>query len=167
MTHRNSLIGLKNGLVALVTFVVLTTFGCSPKIYPSTDTNIRWEVRDSVRYIDSLVPVPVPVERIVDIVPVYDTLKLETTLAKAQAYVDTVTHTIRGSIENRKDSIKTVIKVKEHTVVEYRDSVSVKTVPVEVEVFRKVVPSWCWWLLVFNVLVLLVLGFKIYLKFKQ
>ena len=133
---------------------------------PSTDTQVHYEIRDSIRYIDSLVPVPIPVERIVDVVPVYDTLKLETSVAMAQAYVDTTTHTLRGSIQNKKDSIKTIIKYKEHIVVEYRDSVSVQTIPVEVPVIKKVVPSWCWWLLGLNILILILFAIRLYLKIK-
>lgn len=147
---------------------ILSVFiGCGTTHHtPSTDTHVHYEIRDSIRYIDSLVPVPIPVERIVDVVPVYDTLKLETSVARAQAYVDTTTHTLRGCIQNKKDSIKTVIKYKEHKVVEYRDSTVVQIVPVEVKVEKKVVPSWCWWLLAFNVLVLILLGLRLYLKFK-
>ena len=133
---------------------------------PSTDTQVHYEIRDSIRYIDSLVPVPIPVERIVDVVPVYDTLKLETSVAMAQAYVDTTTHTLRGSIQNKKDSIKTIIKYKEHIVVEYRDSVSVQTIPVEVPVIKKVVPSWCWWLVGLNILILILCAIRLYLKIK-
>lgn len=153
-------------LVYILT-ILAVLMGCGTTHHtPSENTNTHYEIRDSVRYIDSLVPVPIPVERIVDIVPVYDTLKLETSVAKAQAYVDTTTHTLRGSIQNKKDSIKTIIKYKEHIVVEYRDSVSIKTVPVEVKVEKKVVPSWCWWMLGINVLILVLLGIKLYLKFK-
>lgn len=156
---------MKHLLYILMILAVLV--GCGTTHYtPSENTNVHYEIRDSVRYIDSLVPVPIPVERIVDVVPVYDTLKLETSVARAQAYVDTTTHTLRGRIEHKKDSIKTVIKYRDRKVIEYRDSVSIKTVPVEVEVIRKVVPSWCWWLLGLNVLILIVIGIKVYLKFK-
>ena len=155
---------MKKLLIILTILSVI--IGCGTTHHtPSTDTNVHYEIRDSIRYIDSLVPIPIPVERIVDVVPVYDTLKLETSVAKAQAYVDTTTHTIKGCIENKKDSIKTVIKFKDRKVVEYRDSVVVKTVPVEVKVEKKVVPSWCWWLLGINILILILIGIRLYLKF--
>ena len=147
--------------------ILAVLMGCGTTHHtPSTDTQVHYEIRDSIRYIDSLVPVPIPVERIVDVVPVYDTLKLETSVAMAQAYVDTTTHTLRGSIQNKKDSIKTIIKYKEHIVVEYRDSVSVQTIPVEVPVIKKVVPSWCWWILGINVLILILFAIRLYLKIK-
>ena len=147
--------------------ILSVIIGCGTTHHtPSTDTQVHWEIRDSVRYIDSLVPVPIPIEHVVDVVPVYDTLRLETSVAKAQAYVDTTTHTLKGRIDNKPDSIKTIIKYKEHKVVEYRDSTVIQTVPVEVKVEKKVVPSWCWWLLAFNVLALILLGVRLYLKIK-
>ena len=132
-----------------------------------TTTNVQTVVRDSVRWKDSTIYVQVPVERIVDVVPVYDTLRLETELAHAEAYVDTLNHTLRGSIENRKEPFKTIIKYQDRKVEIRKDSIIVKEVPVEVKVVRKVVPSWCWYLLVFNIIIVLVSGFYIYLKLRK
>ena len=128
-----------------------------------TTTNVQTVVKDSIRWKDSTVYVQVPVERYVDVVRQYDTLKLESTLARSVSYVDTLTHTLKGKLEQTGD-VKTIIKYKDRKVVEYRDSVSIKEVPVEVEVIRKVVPKWCWWLLVFDVLVCLTIVVLIYLK---
>ena len=155
---------MKKLLIILTILSVI--IGCGTTHHtPSTDTQVHYEIRDSIRYIDSLVPVPIPVEHIVDVVPVYDTLRFETSVAKAQAYVDTTTHTIKGKLENKKDSIRTIIKYKEHKVVEYRDSTVVQIVPVEVKVEKKVVPSWCWWMLGINILILILIGIRLYLKF--
>lgn len=140
--------------------VLFTVVACSTtQLTPSS--NIKWDIRDSVRIVDSIVPVPIPVEHIVDVVPVYDTLKLETSAAEAMAYVDTLTHTLKGSIEN-KDTIKAPVQYKTHTVIEYRDVV--KTVPVEVEVVREVIPSWCWWLFVIDIAILLMALRRIFRK---
>ena len=61
--------------------------GCSTTRYVPVK-EVEKEVtnhKDSIRIRDSIVVIPV--ERIIDIVPAYDTLKLETTQARAKAYV--------------------------------------------------------------------------------
>lgn len=119
--------------------------------------SIILKIVDSVKYI--------PVERYVDIIPEYDTLKMETSLASSTAYVDTLTHTLKGKIENKK-GLEKCIKIVEKYV-ENCDTIYVK-VPVTVEVIKekKVVPKWCWYLLEFVALVALVYAVKIYLKIK-
>lgn len=131
-----------------------------------TTTDVQTVVRDSIRWKDSTIYVQVPVERYVDVVPAYDTLKLETSLAAASAYVDTLTHTLKGSIVNRKDPIKTIVKYQDRKVEIRKDSIIVKEVPVEVEVVKTKVPRWCWTLLVFDVMLLLVFVVLVYLKFR-
>ena len=133
---------------------------------PSHDTQVHYHLVDSIRWVDSLVPIPIPVERYVDVVPIYDTLKLETSLARSVSYVDTTTHTLKGRLENKQDSVRTVIKVKERTVTEYRDSTVTKVVPYPVVEVREVVPKWCWWMLAVNVLAIVGILVKLYLKFK-
>lgn len=149
----------------LVTLLIVLGCGTVRPVPVQTTTNVQTVVRDSVRWKDSTIYVQIPVERYVDVVPVYDTLRLETSLAKAESYVDTLTHTLKGSIVNRKDSIRTVVKYQDRKVEIRKDSIIVKEVPVEVEVVKTKVPRWCWTLLVFDVLLLLVFGVLIYLKF--
>lgn len=124
-------------------------------------------VKDSVRWKDSTIYVQVPIERYVDVVPVYDTLRLETELAQAEAYVDTLTRTLKGNIENRKEPFKTIIKYQDRKVEIRKDSIITKEIPVEVKVIRKVVPKWCWYLLVLNLLALVAIGIRVYLKFNK
>lgn len=146
--------------------LVLGVVGCSATRPMTTTTQVAYHYRDSVRWKDSTILVPIPVERYVDVVPVYDTLRLETGVAVAAAYVDTLTHTIKGTLVNKPDSIRTIIRYKDRLVEITRDSLVTKEVPVEVEVVKTVTPKWAWCLLVFNALVLLVLGTLAYLKFK-
>lgn len=55
--------------------------------------------------------------------------------------------------------------------IEYKDKIVAKTeykeveVPVEVIVEKKYIPSWCWWSLIGNIVMALLTGFKIYMKF--
>ncbi len=156
-----------NVITSLVIAILVTGCAAIRPVAIETHTQAQTTIRDSIRWKDSTIYVQVPIERYVDVVPVYDTLKLETTLASAAAYVDTLTHTLKGSIVNRKDSIRTVIKYQDRKVEIRKDSIVVKEVPVEVEVIRKVVPRWCWSLLVLDALLLLVFVVVIYLKFRQ
>lgn len=94
-------------------------------------------VETIINYKDSVVvnvtdsTVYIPVERVVDIVPAYDTLHLETSKAVAEAWVDTTLHVLRGNIENKTGvEYKYIYKDK----IQWRDSLLYKEVPVPVEV---------------------------------
>ena len=122
-------------------FVFLLSFiGCSTTRYVPVK-EIEKEVinyKDSIRIRDSIVVIPV--ERIVDVVPTYDTLRLETTQARAKAYVDTALHLLRGSIEN-KDKAKTEVR-EAIKFVERADTLYIeKPVPYEVEKRVRYVPA--------------------------
>ena len=114
--------------------------GCSTTRYVPVK-EVEKEVtnyKDSIRIRDSIVVIPI--ERIVDVAPVYDTLKLETTQARAKAYVDTTLHLLRGSIENKdkaKTEVREVIKFVEKTDTLYID----KPVPYEVDKQVRYVPA--------------------------
>ena len=122
--------------------------------YVQKDSTIL-KIVDSVRYI--------PVERYVDIIPEYDTLKLETSLAQAEAFVDTLTHTLKGKIENKKEAEFKSVEKTEYKV--HRDTTYIR-VPVEVVKEKKVVPKFFWGTLVYAVLLTLLFAVKIYLKIK-
>ena len=153
---------MKKISVILSILIFLSSCSCFKNVpreeihYVQKDSTIL-KIVDSIRYI--------PVERYVDIVHTYDTLKLETSLAQAEAFVDTTTHTLKGKIENKKGVEKCVKIVEKY--VEKCDTIYVK-VPVTVEVVKekKVVPKWCWYLLEFVALVALVYAVKIYLKLR-
>lgn len=119
--------------------------------------SVAVSIKDSINWI--------PKERIVDVVAQYDTLNLETSLAVSQAYADTTTHTLKGKIENKQgiqQQYTEKIIYKEHRDTLWRE----KEVPVEVVKEKKVVPKWCWWLLVFVAVEFLVFAAWIYLKIK-
>lgn len=135
-------------LFILLIVFLLSFVGCSTTRYVPVK-EVEREVtnyKDSIRIRDSIVIIPV--ERIVDIVPQYDTLKMETTQARAKAYVDTTLHLLRGSIENKeqaKTEVREVIRFVERT-----DTLYIKQpVPYEVEKPVKYVPSFykfcLWW----------------------
>ena len=88
------------------------------------------------------------------------TSTVETTLAKSTATVSN--GTLHHTIENKKDSIKTKIVYKDKIVTK----TEYKEVPVEVEVVKKVVPEWCWWLLGINILAIIVFAIRLYFRFR-
>lgn len=106
----------------------------------------------------------IPVERYVDVVRQYDTLKMETSLAKAQSYVDTTTHTLKGNLENKKGYSQ---KVK----IEYRDRIirDTTTIKVPYEVVKQVVrkPKIYPFLLWYFISSILIFGLLTYFQFKK
>lgn len=117
-------------------------------------------IKDTVVIKADTVRVPVPVEVQVNVVPELDTLKLETSVAEAEAYLDTLTQTLKGQIKNKKTNLE-----KEIQTVEKIKFVERKVeVPVPYEVVKKKTPRWAWWLLAIDVCLLI--GFILKLKFK-
>lgn len=143
-------------LSILFTVFLLSFVGCSTTRY-ATVSGVEKEVtnrKDSIRIRDSIVVIPV--ERIVDVVPTYDTLKMETTQARAKAYVDTALHLLRGSIENKeqaKTEVREAVKFVERTDTLYIE----KPIPYEVEKRVRYVPSFykfCLWWFIGSVLLI-------------
>ena len=147
-------------------FVFLLSFvGCSTTRYvPVKETEKEvTNHKDSIRIKDSIVVIPV--ERIVDVAPVYDTLKLETTQARAKAYVDTTLHLLRGSIENKdkaKTEVREVIKFVERTDTLYID----KPVPYEVEKQVRYVPAIYKLSLIFMIATIVLTVIRLILRYK-
>ena len=144
---------------------ILSFIGCSTTRYVPVKETEKQVVnfKDSLQIRDSLVIIPV--ERIVDVVPAYDTLKLETTQAKAKAYVDTTLHLLRGSIENKdkaKTEVREVIRFVERTDTIYVE----KPVPYEVEKRVRYVPAFFKFTALFFVGVILLIIIRIVLKYK-
>lgn len=77
-------------------FILFSCKSVSEVTRDISDVKIETIYKDSVRYIDSVIPI----ERYVDIVREYDTLTLETSQAKAQCWVDSIF--LKGIIENKK-----------------------------------------------------------------
>lgn len=113
----------------LIFFTVLLCFSCKTIQYVPIKGDTVVEYRDTTIWRDSLIYTPVEVVK--EVVPYMEPLTMETSLAKAEAYVDTTTRTLKGKIENKK-GITEQIKWREKIV--YKDSISVKEVPVPVEV---------------------------------
>lgn len=133
---------MKRALIFLSVGLMMT--GCGATRYipvKSTET-----VRDTVILKPDTVRVEVPRERVVEVVPQLDTLNMETSVASAQAYMDTLTRTLKGSITNKPVELK-----KETQAIEKVKTVERKVeVPVEVVETKYRIPRWAWISLMVN-----------------
>ena len=143
-------------ILFLILFILLTS--CSTiKYIPVKGEDIyhtEYITKDSIVY--------TPVEVIKEVAPELDTLYMETSVAKAKAYLDTNLNALKGEMKNKKEII-----YKDKIV--YRDSIIIQKqeVPVEVEVVKKVVPCWCRWSLVINILVAIGFAIRLYFRFRS
>ena len=156
---------MKHFNIYLFILFLLSFIGCSTTRYVPVK-GVEKEVinyKDSIQIRDSIVVIPV--ERIVDIVPQYDTLKMETTQARAKAYVDTTLHLLRGSIENKnksKTEVREVVKFVERTDTVYIE----KPVPYEVEKRVRYVPAIYKLSLIFMIAAIGLTVIRLFLRYK-
>ena len=129
----------------LLLFILLLLTACSTiKYVPAKETEY---ITVTETLVDTVIKWAPPIEK-VDKETKDTTSTVETSLAKSTATVSN--GTLHHTIENKKDSIKTKIVYKDKiiTKTEYKE------VPVEVEVVKKVVPSWAYYSLGLNILIL-------------
>lgn len=138
--------------------------GCgTTQVIAEKETIEKIVVKDSLIYRDSIVYIPQ--ERIVEIVPQLDTLFMEIETAESKAYLDTTNMLLKGELKSKKKEV-----VKYQTIIEYRDRTDTVYIkepqPYEVIKKEKYIPSIFWWSLIGNIIVILYIVFRIYLKFK-
>ena len=141
----------------LIILLTLLLTACSTiKYVPVKGEDIyhtEYITKDSIVY--------TPVEVIKEVVPEMDTLYMETTVAKAKAYLDTNLSILKGEMKNKKE-----IVYKDKIV--YRDSIIIQKqeVPVPVEVEKKVIPKWVYYSLGLNILILSFFLGRLYFRFR-
>ena len=144
-------------LLAWISGLLLACSCGTPKYITVKEKEI---VKDTVILKADTVRVEIPKEVVVNVVPQLDTLKMQTSVAEAEAYLDTLTNTLKGQIKNKKTNLE-----KEIQTVEKIKFVERKVeVPVPYEVVKTKVPRWAWVLLACNISLLI--GFLINLKLK-
>ena len=116
-------------IISLLIILLFVVAGCKTIQYVPIKGDTVVEYRDTTIWRDSLIYTPIEVVK--EVVPYMEPLQMETSLAKAEAYVDTTTRTLKGKIENKK-GITEQVKWREKIV--YRDSVVTQEIPVGVEV---------------------------------
>lgn len=149
---------IKYPLILLIFGLVI---GCSTTKQIPVQTVEKVVVKDSVVYIKDCILVEVPVEKIVQVLPADTTSQIATSLAFSEAKIEKgiLTHSLeqKGQIKAKIDTFY-VTQIKE--VEKYVD------VPIEVIVEKKYTPSWVWWSLIFNIVITLLIAFRVYLKTK-
>ncbi len=112
-------------------------------------TSIQYHYIDSINYIDSTVYHHIYKEYYNDYTNLLDTLNLENTYSKAQAYVDTTNKLLKGSLTTKDIDIPVQIKYKEKVV--YKDSIIYQRVevPIPVEVTKTIHPKYEKWLWIY------------------
>ena len=146
---------MRNWALILICFLLC---GCGTTRYvPVKEIE---HVRDTVILKADTVRMTIPVEKIVEVVPAMDTLRMETSVARAMAYADTATGTLKGKIENKPyEQKKEIQQTEKIRTVEKRVEV-----PVEVVKWKYRIPHWVWYSLGLNLLFLFILFLKIKIK---
>lgn len=122
-------------------------------------------VEKVVEYRDTTIYVEVPHEVIKEVVPELDTLFMENRVAASTTFLDTTTRTLRGELKTKPTKLPQPVKLPETTEKEEVIKEIIKEVPVRVEVEKKHIPKWAWYSLMVNIVVGMLIGFKIYRKF--
>ena len=158
---------MKRIMIILTSLLLLVSCSTVKYVLISDSENINKVDSTIIQYRDTTIFVEVPVEVIREVVPELDTLRMETSISTSTSYLDTTTRTLKGELKNKIEQIEKIVYLpsKEHIV--YRDSIITKEVPVEVQVEKKYIPEWCWYSVIFNVIVLFYIIVKIYLVFKK
>ena len=150
---------MKSKIFAIFSIFLLVSCGCLHHLPPSENIvnvkdSVRIEIRDSINWI--------PKEKIVNITLPNQESNLETSLAKSQAYTDSLGF-LHHNLEN-KEGVKTKYVYKDR--IQYRDSIQIKEVPYPVEKPVKYIPKFFWGTFFFSVVVLLLIAAWIYIKIK-
>lgn len=146
----------------LIILGLVTIIGCSTLKKVPVQTIEKIEYRDSTILIRDTIVVPVPREKVVHIQPKDTTSVIATSLSKSEAKIEK--GMLHHSLE-QKGSVKA--KIDTFVVVEYVDRVIEKEKPVKVEVEKKYIPQWCWYCLIYSIVLTLLTAFRIYMNFKK
>lgn len=150
------------GLILLV-MVCFSFIGCGSVQQIPVNNVTKIEYRDTTIFLRDTITVEVPKEVVREVLPQMDTSVLRTTLAESVAYLDTTKRQIKHTLEQKGE-----LRVEYDTIVKYDyiDRYIEKEVPIEVVKEVKHIPNWCWISLIFNVITLCYIAFKIYVRFK-
>lgn len=142
-------------------FLMLGIGGCSTIKYVPIQTEEKVIVKDSLIYVRDTITVEIPKEVVKEIVPADTTSILKTSLAISEARLEEgkLHHTLEQS-----GAVKTVVDTCYVTRIE--EKVVYQDRPIEVPKEVKHIPSFFWWSLIFNIITVLFIIFKIYLKLK-
>lgn len=146
----------------LIVMICFSFIGCS-SIKEIPINNIEKIVyRDSLIYIVDTITIEIPKKIIKEVVPQDTVSQLNTSLASSVAKVEKgrLYHTLKqeGTVSTKIDTV--VITKNIEKIVE-------KEIPIEVIKEVKHIPNWAWISLIFNIITVLFIAFKIYLRVKR
>lgn len=148
--------------LCLLTLCLFSIIGCSIVKEIPVQTIEKIEYRDSLVFIKDTVEIEIEKQIVKEVLPQIDTSVLQTDLAESIAYLDTTKRQIHHTLEQRgkvRYIIDTIYKV------EYIDRIIERDKIVEVEIEKKYTPDWAWYSLIFNIVVVLLVVFCLYVKF--
>lgn len=154
--------------VLLPFFFVMLILFCLNSCGPLKEIPIQYidriEYRDTTIYIKDTIKIEVPKEVVKEVIPDIDTSYIETSIASSIAYVDTTKRAIYHKLEQNGE-----IKILYDTLVkvQYVDRYIEKEVPVIQTVEKYKRDSIFWISIILNIIVVLIIAFKIYLKTKK
>lgn len=159
--YKNILPFFKKAAMGL--FLALAVISC--RTQPTTviqKEEIIWTYKDSITTRDSICYIPI--ERYVDIVPIYDTLVLENSISISRSWADTTNHLLRGELKN-KNAIQYQVKYVDRVV--KNDSIVEKEVPKPYPVIEEkmYIPTFAWICIVWAAISIVLLGLWLYVKF--
>lgn len=145
----------------LILLMIFLTGCAAVKEIPVTDYE-KIVYRDSTVYITDTVEVPIPtyIEKVV--VPQDTSSVIQGNLSRSEAF-------IRNGQLNHSLEEKGSVKVVYDTVVtvQYVDRIVERDNIVEVEIEKKYIPDWCWWCLIYAIILTLLVAFYAYLRFRR
>lgn len=146
--------------------IIITLFmlcGCGQIKYVTIQTEEKVIIKDSIVRVIDTVEVEVPFETIKEVLPQIDTSILETSVAKSVAYVDTLEKKLHHTLE-QKGELK--VKIDTCYITKVEERVVYKDRPIEVEVIKYKRDALFWYLLIFQIAVILYLGLRFYFRLK-
>lgn len=148
------------GLILLV-MILFSFISCSSLKELPIETIEKVVVRDSIIYVSDTVEVPVPFEVVKEILPTDTTSILSTSVARSEAKVSKgiLTHSLE-----QKGVLKTQIDT--HYITQIKEVEKYVEIPVEVEVIKYRYNGVFWFSIIFNIITILLLCFKLYLRTK-
>lgn len=149
------------GLIMLV-MILFSFISCSSLKEIPIETVEKVVVKDSVVFVRDSVYVEVPKEVIKEILPTDTTSVLSTSVATSTAKVE------KGTLTHRLEQKGVIpVRIDTHYITKIKEVEKMVEVPVEVEVIKYKRDTIFWLSIIFNIAVLLVIAFKIYLKIKK
>lgn len=135
--------------------------GCSSIKEIPINTVEKVVYKDTTIFVRDTIKIEVPKEVVKEIVPQDTTSILRTSVALSEAKVE------KGMLHHKLEQNGTILTQIDTVIkMQYVDKIIEKEVPVEVEVIKYKRDTIYWFSIILNVVVLMVILFKIYLKLK-